>query len=128
MRKYKWILDVIITEDYYQYISTLYLDIIIDPYKLQKEKGWPISKLAKILISYTPQGETYSFKASEPIRIYDGPEDEMESLIDELNNLMEMIRQAIDVPPQQRMTNHNRLKIGSWIIPIMPIPDDAIFS
>lgn len=128
MRSYPWILDVTIPEDNYRYEWSFFLNIIIDPYKLKKEKGWTISSLAKYLIKYTTPNEQYAFKSSGPDRIYDGPQDEMESLTTELNNLLGMIRQAYELPNKELISLNKKIKIGSWIIPIMPIPDDEIFS
>lgn len=130
MRTYPWIKNVSIPDNYMDYSTTLFLDLDVDAYQLQRERGWPFSLIFKIfLIAYDPSTGKYSLKGFGGLSVFNKNYTEyVDELVKEMNNLVLTIREGSGLPTSEKILTHGHVITGKWKVLYAPIPPDAIFE
>lgn len=128
-REYPWVLDLNLGNDrFLNKYDLVFLTMTIDPYKLQKEKGWEI--LPYVIVSsfrddwFQPSSLNYIFNITEEM----GKE-----MDNELTQVAKDVSESPHLPDELKYLSHKnrRYYIQSYKVPPdyeLPIPDDVIMS
>jgi hypothetical protein len=126
-QEYPWVIDVIPpSENDLNEYNLIFLDLVINPYMLQKEKDWPII----YYIIYNLR-HSESYKASFLSVIFDVSYRESQDVIEEMIALAQGVKKSPALPKDLKLSENRKFSIGSFIIPppsVLPIPDDVIVS
>jgi hypothetical protein len=122
-KEYPWVIDIIPpSEDKLNEYNLIFIDLVIDPYKLQQEKDWE-------LIYYVPtylraMGRYYSPYLST---IFDVSYSEGQEIPNEIEEMGRSIKQSPALPYDLKLPKGRKIVIGGFIVS-SPIPDDVILS
>ena len=125
-KEYPWIKDVIIKvpEEINKW-NLIFLDVVIDPYELGRQKGWTVSPYLTRRIE--EQGEYWTPYLSI---LYDNVSwDEARPLQDEINKTVESIHTSPALPIDLRLPGTRKFQIGTWVAyPTTITPEDTTQS
>jgi hypothetical protein len=122
-KEYPWVIDVIPpSEDKLNEYNLIFIDLLIDPYKLQQEKGWE-------LVYYLPShlkamGRYYSPYLST---IFDIPYPEGQEIPNEIERMAKSIKQSPALPNDLKLPRDRNIAISGFVVS-PSIPDDVILS
>jgi len=126
-KEFPWVIDVIPpSEKELNEYNLIFLDLVIDPYMLQKEKDWPII----YYIIYNLK-HMHEYRATFLSIIFDITYREAEDLVDDILSLTKGVKTSPALPQDLKLPRNRNFGIGSFIIPspsVLPIPDDVIVS
>jgi len=126
-KEFPWVIDVITPpqKELNEY-NLIFLDLVIDPYMLSKEKDWPIIYYILYNLKHynTYRGTFLSIIFNITYR-------EAEDVADEIIALAKGVKKSPALPHDLKLPENRSFGIGSYIIPspsVLPIPDDVIVS
>ena len=132
-REYSWILDVNLPsdEEINQY-ALIFLNVLIDPYMLQRETGWPFNSYMKFYFAgdknWLHDGNRYYYKTSYLTTMYQVPREEVLPIQDNIEDTMKQVAKSPAIPSDLKLGKNRGIVIGQWEVPKMPMPNDAIFA
>lgn len=132
-REYSWILDVNLPSDEeINNYALIFVDIVMDPYKLQRETGWPFNSYMKFYFAgdknWLHDGNRYYYKTSYLTTMYQVPREEVLPIQDNIEDTMKQVAKSPAIPSDLKLGKNRGIVIGQWEVPKMPMPDDAIFA
>jgi hypothetical protein len=122
-KEYPWVIDIIPpSEDKLNEYNLIFIDLVIDPYKLQQEKGWE-------LVYYIPRyiktmGRYYSAYLST---IFNVPYAEGQEIPNEIERMVRNIKWSPALPQDLKLPKNRNISVGGFIVP-SSISDDVILS
>jgi hypothetical protein len=125
-KEYPWIKDVIIKNpDEINKWNLIFLDAIIDPFELGRQKGWTVSPY--ITRRIIQDGEYWSPYLSI---IYDDVTwEEAKPFQDEINKTVESIHSSPAMPQDMKLPGTRKFQIGNWLAyPTTITPEDTTQS
>ena len=130
--EFPWIKDVRTpSEEEINQYSLIFLDIVIDPFILQKELEWPLSSYMKMYMTgrFSSDSNPYVYSSAYLNVMYDILREEAKEVNDEVEKTMRSISTSPAVPQDLKLGKDRNFAIGSFAIPRdIPIPEDAIFT
>ena len=124
LREYPWIKDVVMKNpDELNKYNLIFVDLIIDPYVLQKEKGWRVARYVTLTLKngnefWAPYLSTYFWGSEES--------DEARMIANGINHDLEKIHSSPALPQDLRLPGTRKLQIGSYYTPPdTTIPEDT---
>ena len=125
LREYPWIKDVVIRQDEINKWNLIFLDIIIDPYELGRQKNWTPAKYLERMIR--DNGEYWSPYLSTFYK--DVSWDDARPLQDSINISLESIHTSPALPTELRLPDTRKLQVGAWYAyPTSITPEDTTNS
>lgn len=130
--EFPWIKDVRTpSEEEINQYGLIFLDIVIDPFILQKELEWPLSSYMKMYLTgvFASDQNPYVYSSSYLNIIYDILREEAKEVHDEVEKTMRSISTSPAVPQDLKLGKDRSFAIGSFAIPRgITVPEDAIFA
>ena len=132
-REYSWILDVNLPSDEeINNYALIFVDIVIDPFRLQREMGWPFNSYMKFYLSgdknWLSGDSSNLYKTSYLTTMYQVPREEVTPIQDNIEAIMKQVSKSPAIPEDLKLGKDRGIVVGQWEIPKMPIPEDAIFA
>jgi len=130
MREYPWILDIIppSNEKINEY-NLIFLDLVIDPYLLQKEMGWPIIYW---VIKQTIWGDDkHLYRTPYLSALFNIDYREGQDAQDDIEHTMNQVSKSPAIPQDLKLPSTRTLTVGSYLVPNtdrLPVPDDVILT
>ena len=111
-REYPWIINVGVDESKINEYNLIFIDVYYDPFTVEDEYGWSISRWTKNAIDdgmeyYSPYLST-AFDVS-----YETAKD----ITDDIDEMMKGINKSPAMPYDLKLPGTRKLAIGRWIIP-----------
>ena len=132
-REYPWIIDVNLpSDDEINEYALIFADVVIDPYMLQRETGWPFNSYMKFYFvgdkNWFHSGDRYYYKTSYLTTMYSVPREEVIPIQDNIEDTMKQVAKSPAIPSDLKLGKNRGIVVGQWEVPKMPMPDDAIFT
>lgn len=122
LREYPWIKDVVIREDEINKWNLIFLDIIIDPYELGRQKNWTPAKYLERMIK--DNGEYWSPYLSTFYK--DAAWEDTKPLQNDIDKSLESIHSSPALPTELRLPGTRKFQVGSWYAyPTSITPEDT---
>lgn len=130
MKEFPWVIDVIPpTDEKINNYNLIFLDLVIDPFKLQEETEWPL--LYYVIKSTIWGRDNYSYTSPYLSAIYDITYEEGNDIHNEIESLMSQVSKSQAVPQDLKIKGERSFAVGSYLIPNeehLPRPDNIILS
>lgn len=130
-REFPWIVDLKLpSDDELNKYNLIFLDIVIDPFMLQKEKEWPFASYMKhYLTGFLSHHAPYSYQSSYLSTIYNVNRDETKDTQDDVEQTMRSVNKSNAIPQDLKLGKGREFVVGSWLIPeVKDIPPEAEFQ
>lgn len=131
LREYPWIKDVVVPsdEEINEY-NIIFLDIVMDPFELQRETGWPLASWIKFYLT-TPNHplkiKDYTYVSSYLSTMFDTDRDTVSPIHHDIEKTMRSVQKSPAIPSDLKLGKERSFAIGQYAIPQMDIPTDAVF-
>jgi len=124
-KEYPWIIDIIPpSEDKLNEYNLIFLDLVINPYMLQKEMDWPI--IYWVMHNLKNFGR---YESSYLSVIFDIAYRESEDLVDDMMALAKGVKKSPALPQDLKLPESRNFAVGNFIVTSeVPIPDDVIVT
>ena len=131
-REFPWIVDLLVPSDEeINNYALIFVDIVMDPYMLQRETGWPLNSYMKFYFTgdknWLHSGDRYYYKTSYLTTMFGVPREETNPIQDNIEDIMKQVAKSPAIPSDLKLGKNRGLVVGQWEVPKMPMPDDAIF-
>ena len=132
LREFPWIKDVVVpTDEEINEYNLIFLDIVMDPFELQREVGWPLATWIKLYLTtptfaYAPNN--YSYVSSYLSTMFDTDRDNTSPIHNEIESTMRSVQKSAAIPHDLKLGKDRTFAIGEYAIPKMEIPEDAVFK
>lgn len=130
-REYPWIVDILVPndEDINKY-ALIFLTLVIDPYILQREKGWPFNSFMNFYLSgFVSLHHPYAYRSSYLTTIYDIDREQSVPIQDDIETTMKAIAKSPAIPQDLKLNKDRIFVVGEYLIQKpSEIPQDAVFS
>ena len=114
MRDYPWIKDVIPSvDDNDEYRAISFVDVLIDPYQLSKEKGFAVAEYVTKLA-----GMNGLFRSPFLSTFFERNRYELKSIVDEIENKIRTIHDTNTIPREYK--NKKKFLPSEWIYHTTP--------
>jgi hypothetical protein len=133
-KEFPWIKDVVApSDDQINEYGLIFLDIVIDPFMLQRETGWPLASYIKMYMSIpgfnTALHSPYIYSSAYLTTIYDVSRDESKDISNDVENTVRSVASSPAVPQDLKLGKDRSFAVGAFTIPQgTTIPEDAIFT
>ena len=132
-REFPWIIDVLLPSDEeINNYALIFVNIIIDPYKLQREVGWPFNSYMKFYLegnnNFITTHEPYAYNTAYLTTIYDVPREDSNYIQEDIEKTMKQIAKSPAIPEDLKLGKDRQFVVGSWVVPKMDLPEDAVFT
>lgn len=122
LREYPWIKELVIREDEINKWNLIFLDIIIDPYELGRQKNWTPAKYLERMIK--DNGEYWSPYLSTFYK--DASFEDTRLLQKDIDKSLESIHSSPALPTELRLPGTRKFQVGSWYAyPTSITPEDT---
>lgn len=131
LREYPWIKDVVVPsdEEINEY-NLIFLDLVVDPFELQRETGWPLASWMKFYLttSHHPlKVKDHAYVSSYLSTMFDTDRDTVSPTHNEIENTMRSVQKSPAIPSDLKLGKDRNFAIGQYAVPPMDIPADAVF-
>jgi len=132
-REFPWIIDVLLPsdEEINQY-SLIFVNVLIDPYMLQRETGWPFNSYMKFYFgtdnTFLHTHEPYAYSTAYLTTMYDVPREDSNYIQEDIEKTMRQIAKSPAIPEDLKLGKDRQFVVGSWLVPKMEVPEDAVFA
>jgi hypothetical protein len=132
-REYPWIIDILLPsdEEINQY-SLIFVNVLIDPYMLQRETGWPFNSYMKFYFgtdnTFLHTHEPYAYSTAYLTTMYDVPREDSNYIQEDIEKTMKQIAKSPAIPEDLKLGKDRQFVVGSWLVPKMEVPEDAVFA
>jgi len=132
-REFPWIIDVLLPsdEEINQY-SLIFVNVLIDPYMLQRETGWPFNSYMKFYFgtdnTFLHTHEPYAYSTAYLTTMYDVPREDSNYIQEDIEKTMKQIAKSPAIPEDLKLGKDRQFVVGSWLVPKMEVPEDAVFA
>lgn len=130
-QEFPWIKDVLVPNDEeINKYNLIFVPLIIDPFILQKQVDLPLERWVKKYLTdkhYRDIGGPYAYISSYISTMFNGDRDISRDLQDEVDKTMKSINRSAAIPDDLKLGKGRQFSSGEFIIPMMDIPEDAIF-
>ena len=132
-REYPWIIDIVLpSDDEINEYALIFADVVIDPYILQRQTGWPFSTYMKYYFrgdkNFVNQSDQYLYRTSYLTTMFDVTREEVIPIQDNIEDTMKQVAKSPAIPSDLKLGKNRGIVVGQWEVPKMPMPDDAIFA
>jgi hypothetical protein len=132
-REYPWIIDILLpSEEEINQYALIFLNVIIDPYILQRETGWQFNTYMKFYFSgnnnFIHTHEPYAYNTAYLTTIYNVPREETNTIQEDIEKTMKQIAKSPAIPEDLKLGKDRQFVVGSWVVPKMDLPEDAVFT
>ena len=132
-REYPWIIDIVLpSDDEINEYALIFADVVIDPYMLQRETGWPFSTYMKHYFrgdkNFVNQSDQYLYRTSYLTTMFDVPREEALPIQNEIEETIKNVAKSPALPQDLKLGKDRIIVVGQWAVPRIPLPDDAIFT
>lgn len=111
MRTYPWIKDVRLPEKINKY-SLIFLDIVVDPWELAKEKDWTVKFYIEMRgFDWSPYLSTF-FTQGQPPR----------DLVQDIQKVIDKVQKSPAIPQDMKLPKSRKFEVGTWIISPSSVP------
>jgi hypothetical protein len=111
-RTYPWVIDFRTNETELNRWSLIFLDVIVDPMIIAKEKGWEPQKWTMSAINDGKQYDSPYISTIFKISFDEGKE-----ITDEMDKTLTEIHTSPAIPDELKLPQTRRFAIGGWVIP-----------
>lgn len=131
-KEFPFIREVLLPpDDQLNKYSLIFLDMVIDPFMLQREKGWEINRFVKSyygVLSNFNKGP-YRYVSNFLSTIYDIDRPTAQTVVQPIERTMEAVASSPAIPKDLKLGKDRKFVTGTWLIPHdIPLPDDAVFT
>lgn len=132
-REFPWIIDVLVPSDEeINNYALIFVNILIDPYMLQRETGWPLNSYMKFYFgtenTFLHTHEPYAYSTSYLTTMYDVPREDSNYIQEDIEKTMKQIAKSPAIPEDLKLGKDRQFVVGSWVVPKMDLPEDAVFT
>lgn len=131
LREFPWIMDVQVpTDEEINKYTLIFLNIIYDPYKLQKITGWPFMSYMKFYLT-KPNGwfnDGSVYKSSYLTTAFEITRDKALEIQNEILETLQSVGKSQAIPEELKLGKERKFAVGDFIVPPIPIPPDAVFT
>jgi len=111
-REYPWIINVGVDENKINEYNLIFIDVYYDPFTVEDEYGWSISRWTKSAIDdgmeyYSPYLSTAFDVSYETAR----------DITDDIDEMMKGIHKSPALPQDLKLPGSRRFAIGRWVVP-----------
>lgn len=111
MRTYPWIKDVRLPEKINKY-SLIFLDIVVDPWELAKEKDWTVKFYIEMRgFDWSPYLSTFFIQSQE-----------VRDLVQDIQKVIDKVQKSPAIPQDMKIPKSRKFELGTWIISQTSIP------
>ena len=132
-QEFPWIKDVSVPNDEeINKYNLIFLDIVIDPYILQKEIGLPLERWMKRYFKDPPSNTRYAkapyiYSSSYLSTMFSGDRDITRELQDKVDATMKSVGRSAAIPEDLKIQKGRSFASGEYFIPVLEMPEDAFF-
>lgn len=127
--EYDWIIDVLVPDDdKINKYSIIFLDIVINPFILQREIKLPFEPYMKRYFDYQKvNSPTYTTSFFQTM--FHGFENsELKSINDSLEKTMRMVASSPSIPEELKLNKKRTYSPGTYIVPYLDVPEDIVYK
>lgn len=132
-REFPWIIDVLLPsdEEINEY-ALIFVNVLIDPYMLQRETGWPLNSYMKFYFgtenTFLHTHDPYAYSTAYLTTMYDVPREDSNYIQEDIEKTMKQIAKSPAIPEDLKLGKDRQFVVGSWLAPKMEVPEDAVFA
>ena len=130
-QEFPWIKDVSVPNDEeINKYNLIFLQLIIDPFVLQKEVGLPLERWIKRYLvdeRYKQMNRPYAYMSAYISTMFNGDREITREIHDEVEVTMKSVGKSAAIPEDLKLRKGRAFSPGEYIIPEMDIPEDAYF-
>jgi hypothetical protein len=130
-QEHPWIKDVLVPDDEeINKYNLIFLQLVIDPFMLQKEVGLPLERWIKRYLDderYKQMNRPYAYITSYISTMFNGDRDIAGKIHNEVEVTMKSVGRSAAIPEDLKLRKGRQFSPGEYIIPEMDIPEDGYF-
>lgn len=127
--EYDWIIDVLVPDDdKINKYSIIFLDIVINPFILQREIKLPFEPYMKRYFDYQKvNSPTYTTSFFQTM-FYGSENSGLRELNDSLEKTMRMVASSPSIPEELKLNKQRTYSPGTYIVPNLDAPKDIVYK